>query len=46
MRRQAEPLLLANVRDVARARAAKAAGHVAVGTSSAAIADMLGHADG
>ncbi|WP_080408009.1 isocitrate lyase/phosphoenolpyruvate mutase family protein [Burkholderia ubonensis] len=46
MRRQAGPLLLANVRDVASARAAKAAGHAAVGTSSAAIADMLGHADG
>ncbi|WP_080422144.1 isocitrate lyase/phosphoenolpyruvate mutase family protein [Burkholderia ubonensis] len=46
MRRQAGPLLLANVWDIASARAAKAAGHAAVGTSSAAIADMLGHADG
>ncbi|WP_080421121.1 isocitrate lyase/phosphoenolpyruvate mutase family protein [Burkholderia ubonensis] len=46
MRRQAGPLLLANVWDVASARAAKAAGHAAVGTSSVAIADMLGHADG
>ncbi|WP_080427757.1 isocitrate lyase/phosphoenolpyruvate mutase family protein [Burkholderia ubonensis] len=39
-------MLLSNVWDVASARAAKAAGHAAVGTSSAAIADMLGHADG
>ncbi|WP_080495347.1 isocitrate lyase/phosphoenolpyruvate mutase family protein [Burkholderia ubonensis] len=46
MRRQAGPLLLANVWDVASAHAAKAAGHAAVGTSSAAMADMLGHADG
>ncbi|WP_407060495.1 isocitrate lyase/phosphoenolpyruvate mutase family protein [Burkholderia ubonensis] len=39
--------MLANVWDVASARAAKAAGHAAaVGTSSAAIADMSGHADG
>lgn len=43
---QAEPLLLANVWDVASARAAKAAGYAAIGTSSAAIAEMLGYADG
>ncbi|WP_080426117.1 isocitrate lyase/phosphoenolpyruvate mutase family protein [Burkholderia ubonensis] len=39
-------MLFTNVWDVASARASKAAGHAAAGTSSAAIADMLGHADG
>ncbi|WP_235995987.1 MULTISPECIES: isocitrate lyase/phosphoenolpyruvate mutase family protein [Burkholderia] len=43
---QAEPLLLPNVRDAASARAAEAAGYTAIGTSSAAIADSLGYADG
>lgn len=46
MHRQATPLLLANVWDAASARAAEAAGYAALGTSSAAIADMLGYADG
>jgi 2-methylisocitrate lyase-like PEP mutase family enzyme len=43
---QPEPLLLANVWDAASARAAKSAGYAAIGTSSAAIADMLGYEDG
>ncbi|WP_198341982.1 isocitrate lyase/phosphoenolpyruvate mutase family protein [Burkholderia ubonensis] len=42
MRRQAGPLLLANVWDVASARASKAAGHAAVGTSSAANRRYVG----
>lgn len=46
LHQQVKPLLLANVWDVASARAAKAAGYAAMGTSSAAIADMLGYADG
>jgi 2-methylisocitrate lyase-like PEP mutase family enzyme len=46
LHQQAEPLLLANVWDAASARAAQSAGYVAIGTSSAAIADMLGYADG
>lgn len=43
---QPAPLLLANVWDVASARAAQHAGYTAIGTSSAAIADMYGYADG
>jgi len=44
---QAEaPLLIANVWDVPSARAAGQAGYPALGTSSAAIADMLGYEDG
>lgn len=46
LHQQAEPLLLANVWDAASARAAEAAGYAAIGTSSAAIADILGYADG
>lgn len=46
LHQQAEPLLLANVWDAASARAAKSAGYAVIGTSSAAIADMLGYADG
>ncbi|MBN3815295.1 isocitrate lyase/phosphoenolpyruvate mutase family protein [Paraburkholderia sp. Se-20369] len=46
LHQQAEPLLLANVWDAASARAAQAAGYAALGTSSAAIADSLGYADG
>lgn len=40
------PLLLANVWDAASARAAEQAGYPALGTSSAAIAQMLRYADG
>ncbi|MEX3021071.1 isocitrate lyase/phosphoenolpyruvate mutase family protein [Kluyvera sp. STS39-E] len=43
---QASPLLLANVWDASSARAAAQAGYQALGTSSAAIATMLGYADG
>lgn len=43
---QPTPLLLANVWDVASAKAAQHAGYAAMGTSSAAIADMYGYADG
>ncbi|WP_374338086.1 isocitrate lyase/phosphoenolpyruvate mutase family protein [Leeia sp.] len=46
LHQQSSPLLLANVWDAASARAAEAAGYAALGTSSAAIADMLGYADG
>lgn len=46
LHRQTEPLLLANVWDAASARAAHAAGYAAIGTSSAAISDLLGYADG
>ncbi|HDR9763327.1 TPA: isocitrate lyase/phosphoenolpyruvate mutase family protein [Burkholderia cepacia] len=46
LHQQKEPLLLANVWDAASARAAEAAGYAALGTSSAAIADLLGYADG
>lgn len=41
-----EPLLLANVWDAASARAAEAAGYQALGTSSGAMAGMLGYKDG
>jgi 2-methylisocitrate lyase-like PEP mutase family enzyme len=43
---QPTPLLLANVWDVASAKAAQVAGYTAIGTSSAAIADMYGYEDG
>lgn len=43
---QPHPLLIANVWDVASALAAENAGYQAMGTSSAAIAAMLGYADG
>lgn len=43
---QHTPLLLANVWDVSSARAAQQAGYAALGTSSAAIAAMLGYDDG
>lgn len=46
MHYQSTPLLLANVWDVASAQAAQDAGYQALGTSSAAIADMLGYKDG
>lgn len=40
------PLLLANVWDVPSALAAQESGYSAIGTSSAALANTLGHADG
>lgn len=40
---QAEPLLIANVWDAVSARLAEQAGYAAIGTSSAAMAAMLGH---
>lgn len=40
------PLIICNVWDVSSARAAKAAGFQAIGTSSGAIASMLGYQDG
>ncbi len=43
---QPTPLLIANVWDVSSARAAQRAGFTAIGTSSAAIADMYGYEDG
>lgn len=43
---QPSPLLLANVWDASSARAAEQAGYQALGTSSAAIAAMLGYEDG
>ncbi|WP_043634929.1 isocitrate lyase/PEP mutase family protein [Chromobacterium haemolyticum] len=43
---QAEPLLIANVWDAVSARLAEQAGYAAIGTSSAAMAAMLGHEDG
>lgn len=43
---QITPLLLANVWDAASAQAAEQAGYQAMGTSSAAIAAMLGYDDG
>ncbi len=46
LHQQVEPLLLANIWDAASARSAEAAGYAAIGTSSAAIASMLGYADG
>ncbi|AIR60468.1 carboxyvinyl-carboxyphosphonate phosphorylmutase [Cedecea neteri] len=46
MHYQSTPLVLANVWDVTSAQAAQTAGYQALGTSSAAIADMLGYKDG
>jgi 2-methylisocitrate lyase-like PEP mutase family enzyme len=46
LHRQAAPLLIANAWDAASAHAAEQAGYAAIGTSSAAIAAMLGYADG
>lgn len=43
---QSSPLLLANVWDASSALAAERAGYQALGTSSAAIAAMLGYEDG
>lgn len=43
---QEQPLLIANVWDAASAVAAQEAGYQALGTSSAAIASMLGYEDG
>ncbi|MED5642751.1 isocitrate lyase/phosphoenolpyruvate mutase family protein [Enterobacter bugandensis] len=43
---QDQPLLIANVWDAASAAAAQEAGYQALGTSSAAIASMLGYEDG
>lgn len=43
---QIEPLLICNVWDVASAQAAEKLGFQAIGTSSAAIAKMLGYEDG
>lgn len=43
---QPHPLLIANVWDAGSARAAQQAGYQALGTSSAAIATMLGYDDG
>lgn len=44
--KQAEPLLLGNVWDVASAQSAQRAGYQALGTSSAALAATLGYEDG
>ncbi|KOE79507.1 carboxyvinyl-carboxyphosphonate phosphorylmutase [Vibrio alginolyticus] len=46
LHQQATPLLLANVWDAASANCALKAGYQALGTSSAAIASMLGYEDG
>ena len=46
LHQQATPLLLCNVWDVASAKTAGKLGFSAIGTSSAAIASMLGYADG
>ncbi|WP_057830783.1 isocitrate lyase/PEP mutase family protein [Colwellia sp. TT2012] len=46
LHQQASPLLLCNVWDVASAKTAEKLGFSAIGTSSAAIASMLGYADG
>lgn len=46
LHRPGDPLVLPNVWDAASARAVEAAGFPAVATSSAAIADSLGYADG
>lgn len=43
---QDKPLLLANVWDVSSAKCAEQAGYQALGTSSAAIASLLGYKDG
>lgn len=46
LHRQIRPLIIANVWDAMSARAAWQAGYSAIGTSSAAIAAMLGYSDG
>jgi 2-methylisocitrate lyase-like PEP mutase family enzyme len=46
LHQQTTPLLLCNVWDVASAKTAETLGFSAIGTSSAAIARMLGYADG
>lgn len=46
LHRPGEPLILPNVWDAASARAVEAAGFPAVATSSAAVAEVLGYADG
>lgn len=46
LHQQARPLVLANAWDVASARLFAEAGYAAVGTSSAAVAETLGYADG
>ncbi len=46
LHQQNQPLLLANVWDASSAQAAQQAGYRALGTSSAAIAAMLGYKDG
>lgn len=46
MHQQATPLILCNVWDVASAKTAEKMGFSAIGTSSAAIASMLGYQDG
>ena len=46
LHQQSTPLLICNVWDVASAKAAQELGFQAIGTSSAAIAKMLGYADG
>lgn len=46
MHQQADPLLLANVWDAASAQSAEQRGYQVLGTSSAAMATMLGYPDG
>ena len=46
LHQQNQPLLLANVWDASSAQAAQQAGYQALGSSSAAIAAMLGYEDG
>ncbi|MCH2057982.1 MAG: isocitrate lyase/phosphoenolpyruvate mutase family protein [Thalassotalea sp.] len=46
LHQQDKPLLLANVWDVTSAKCAEQAGYRAIGTSSAAIASLLGYEDG
>lgn len=45
LHQQNQPLLLANVWDASSAQAAQQAGYQALGSSSAAIAAMLGYED-
>ncbi len=46
LHQQNQPLLLANAWDASSAQAAQQAGYQALGSSSAAIAAMLGYEDG
>ncbi len=46
LHQQAKPLLIANVWDASSAQIAQKVGYEAIGTSSAAIASMLGYTDG